>query len=219
MESRNMDPDNFLMETILRLLLAPFSPLEGLKGHLFCVTNLSPVHVQATGRGGSWGMRMDVSPMQWPCQVCRAWEPLLSWCLHHPCPSRVPLPPESLTPSPGGVQGPSPMASFWGALTPNAAAAGHKDLALSFSSASWRGCTLGGWAVLPWKPQMGIWFQKWTAPGSEHDLVQTRTWAPGLTLFSHPFFSLGITSERLGVCPCLWGSGCLNRYQPLKKKR
>lgn len=55
MESRNMDPDNFLMETSLRLLLAPFSPLEGLKGHLFCVTNLSPVHVQATGRG--WLMR------------------------------------------------------------------------------------------------------------------------------------------------------------------
>lgn len=53
MESRNMDPDNFLMETSLRLLLDPFSPLEGLKGHLFCVTNLSPVHVQATGRGGS----------------------------------------------------------------------------------------------------------------------------------------------------------------------
>lgn len=48
MESRNIDPDNFLMETSLRLLLVPFSPLEGLKGRLFYVTNRSPVRVQVT---------------------------------------------------------------------------------------------------------------------------------------------------------------------------
>lgn len=56
MESRNIDPDNFLMETHLRLLLVPFSPLEGLKGCLFYVTNFSPVYVQVTRWGGSWGI-------------------------------------------------------------------------------------------------------------------------------------------------------------------
>lgn len=43
MESRNIDPDNFLMETSLRLLLVPLSPLEGVKCRLFYATNLSPV--------------------------------------------------------------------------------------------------------------------------------------------------------------------------------
>lgn len=89
------------------LLLVPFSPLEGIKGHLFCVTNLSPVYAQVTRRGGSWGMRMDVSPVKWPCQICRAWEPLFSWCLNPPCPNRVPLP-----------LGPSPITQFWVSLNP-----------------------------------------------------------------------------------------------------
>lgn len=76
--------------------------------------------------------------------------------------------------------------SFGWAWTPNVTTtAGHKDLTLTFHSASWRGCSLGGWAVHSWKPQLGIWFQKWTAPGSEHDLVKEWVWAPGLTSSFH----------------------------------
>lgn len=180
-------------------------------------TSLQFMYKSHVEEGGSWGdMRMDVSSMEWPCQVCRAGEPLPRWCLDHPCPSRIPLPPGSVTPFPGGeVQWHSPG---W-AWAPNATTAGHKELPPSFSSASWRGCSLGGWAVLPWEPQLGIWFQKWTVPGFEHDLLQERVWAPGLTWLSNCFLSLGITSERLEVCPCLWDSGCLNRHQPFKKKR
>lgn len=180
MESRSRDPDNFLMETSLRLLLIPSSPLEGLKGRLFCVTNLSPVYAQVTRPGGSWGMRMDVSPMEWPCQTCRAWQPLLSWCLDPPCPSRVPLP-----------LGPSPITQFWVSLNPKChhhcrAQRTHPKLQLS----TMEGMFPGRLGCPPPKATAGIWFQEWTAPGWEHDLVGESVWAPGLMLLSHSLSSV-----------------------------
>lgn len=113
MESRNVDPDNLtLVETSLTLLLVPFSPLEGLKGHLFYVTNLSPIYVRLTRwppcEEAAGGRGRVCAPCNGPVRSAELAEPLLSWCLGSPT-QRL---------SPDGAWGPGPMAWLWVSLNP-----------------------------------------------------------------------------------------------------
>lgn len=173
--------------------------------------NLCKADTLAALRGGSWGQRTGVCTMQWPCQVCRACRAPAQLVLGFPHPTSFPWwslgarsngmalgEPEPQTPPPQGMVGMVPP---------------------RFSSASWRGCSLGGWAVLSWQPQLQMWLQKLAAPGWEHDLMQARMWAPGLLLFSQCFFCSGITSARLEICPRLWGFGCLRYILSTQKER
>lgn len=96
MESRNVDPDNLtLVETGLTLLLVPFSPLEGLKGRLFYVTNLSPIYVWLTHwlpcKEAAGGWRTAVSTTRWPWRGCRARGPPAQLVLGSTLPNLFPL--------------------------------------------------------------------------------------------------------------------------------
>lgn len=201
------------------------SPGRIKRSFVLCYKPLSRLCVNDTSRGqlghedGWWGWGWEWAPWNGPVRSAGLGSPCSAGAWISPT-QASPTPLGPLTPFPGGFQGPHPMTSFWVNLNPKChhhcrAQRIHPKLQLSITE----GISLGGWAVLPCKPQLGIWFQKWTTPGSENDLMIVRVWAPGLTLLSHCFFCLGITSERLEVCPCLWGSGCLNRYQPLKKEK
>lgn len=139
MESRNIDPDSVtLVETSLKLLL-PFSPLEGLKGHLFYVTNLSPIYAQLTlatlaAGGGGW-----IWTSCHGCQVGRSW----GVCAQHVLKSSLSSLFAQMKPG-GHVQ----WHGFWWVLTWKPTTAGHGEVPLCFNLASWRGHSLGGWAVL-----------------------------------------------------------------------
>lgn len=211
MESRNVHSDNLtLVETSLTLLLVPFSPLEGLKGHLFYVTNLFPIYVRLTRRPPCKEAAGGEGRVSAPCNgPVGSTELGLSWCLG--------LPAQTL--SPDGAWGPGPMAWLWVSLTLIPTTSGDGEVPPNFSSASWRGCSRGGCTLLSWKPQLQIWLQKWAAPEREHDLVQAHMWAPGLLLLSQRFFCLGLTSARLEVCPHLWGFGCFRQIPSTQKER
>lgn len=215
MESRKLDPDNLtLVETSLTLLLVPFSPLEGLKGHLFYVTNLSPIYVWLTRRllckEAAGSRRWVWAPCNGPVGSTELGEPLLRWCLGPPT---QPL-------SPDGAPGPDPMAWLWVSLYPKPPH--HRGwrspamLQLSITEGMFPG-RLG--CPLLQQPQLLIWIQKLAAPGWEHDLVRALMWAPGLLLLSQCFFCSGITSAKLEVCPCLWAFGCLGYILSTQKER
>lgn len=100
--------------------------------------------------------------------------------LGSPCPSRVPLP-----------LGPSPITQFWVSLNPKChhhcrAQRTHPKLQLS----TMEGMFPGRLGCPPPKATAGIWFQEWTAPGWEHDLMGESVWAPGLMLLSHSLSSV-----------------------------
>lgn len=116
-------------------------------------------------QGGSWRWRMGVSTMQWLCWVRRARGGPGQLVLGSPLPNFFPLM------QPGRqVQ----WHGFGWAWTPNPSATGGGEVPPCFSSASWSGCSLGGWAALSWQPQLQNWLQKLAAPGWEHDLMQAR---------------------------------------------
>lgn len=133
------------------------------------------------------GVRMGVSPMEWPCQICRAGDSL-----------------------PSLLEFPSPITNSGWAWTPNdTTTARHIQLALNFSSASWKGSSLGGWAVLPsWEFDSGAGIRAWPhermSVGTRTDIAFTL-----LVLFGHCFRKKGSLPRRF------W----MPQYVPTTQKR